>query len=62
MTREQKRLAAVFLCLAGILGTLMAMRDRGGGVPEAGAAQTEIQTEAQAARGTEVKEQRIWTS
>lgn len=28
MSREQKRLAAIFLCIMGIMGTVMAMKGR----------------------------------
>lgn len=28
MSREQKRMAAVFLCLLGIMGTIAAMKER----------------------------------
>lgn len=28
MSREQKRMAAIFLCIMGIVGTLMAMKER----------------------------------
>lgn len=51
MSKEQKRLAAVFLCIIGIVGTLMAMKDR----QAAAQAQTEtasaaVATEAPAAK------------
>lgn len=61
MTREQKRLAAIFLCLMGILGTLMAMKDRRTGAPE----NNPVQTETQAAHMTAEKDQRqerVWIS
>lgn len=45
VTREQKRLAAIFLCLMGILGTIMAMRDRVTSGPEESNVQTETQAE-----------------
>lgn len=43
MTREQKRLAAIFLCLMGILGTLMAMKDRVASGPEENHVQTDYE-------------------
>lgn len=44
MSKEQKRLAAIFLCIMGIVGTLMASKDR---YFMQQAAQNETVTEAQ---------------
>lgn len=47
MSREQKRMAALFLCLLGIMGTIAAMKER---QPEPGmesgtAAESMVQTQ-----------------
>lgn len=47
MSKEQKRLAAVALCIMGIMGTLMAMKDRSpiiAGETPAQMAETQVQT------------------
>ncbi len=43
MSKEQKRLAAIILCIMGIIGSLMAMKDRS--VQTAGISQGEKSAE-----------------
>ena len=46
MDRNQKRIAAIFLCIAGIIGTLMAGKDAAAKRQETAGTGTEVTAEA----------------